>query len=277
MEMRCLPSMKPPVAVNASADDFQMTVTLVLWPVAAVHIHKPVNHTIRAVVTTLMLIKRYNNDVRFIHTYPCSCWKNSWATISTILWFVVLLKCFLLSTCDCFRSESDAKKKIKKIRQKTKSCHTLIAQAGLLSLGSGVNAALVSLFLVVLTQHCPWMSLTVTLNYRFLLLSQLLNVATFIHFTHWVAFRKDEIVAPNRQNGPLVQAVKTEWAAHRCLWKCRPFIYYRGHLRLWRCLISVCYTTTESVQLGEIEGLRSNQILIILKWEIKGKMNLILR
>lgn len=27
-------------------DDFQMTVTLVLWPVAAVHIHKPVNHTI---------------------------------------------------------------------------------------------------------------------------------------------------------------------------------------------------------------------------------------
>lgn len=60
--------MKPPVAVNASADDFQMTVTLVLWPVAAVHIHKLVNHTIRAAVTTLMLIKRYNNDVRFIHT-----------------------------------------------------------------------------------------------------------------------------------------------------------------------------------------------------------------
>lgn len=73
-----------------------------------------------------------------------------------------------------------------------------------------MNAALVSLSLVVLTQHCPRMSLTVTLNYRFLLLSQLLNVATSVHLTHWGAFRKDEIVAPNRQNGPLVQAVKTE-------------------------------------------------------------------
>lgn len=45
------------------------------------------------------------------------------------------------------------------------------------------------------------MSLTVTLNYGFLLLSRLLNVATSIHFALRVAFRKGEIVAPNRQNG----------------------------------------------------------------------------
>lgn len=270
MGMRCLPSMKPPVAVNASADDFQMTVTLVLWPVAAVHIHEPVNHTVRAAVTTLMLIMRYNNDVRFIHTISAVVGKIVGQQFQQ---FYDLLFYWNVSFCPLVTAFSVSLMP----KKKPKSCHTLIAQAGLLSLGSGVNAALVSLFLVVLTQHCPRMSLTVTLNYRFLLLSQLLNVATFIHCTHWVAFRKDEIVAPNRQNGPLVQAVKTEWAAHRCLWKCRPFISYRGHLRLWRCLISVCYTTTESVQLGEIEGLRSNQILIILKWEIKGKMNLLLR
>lgn len=115
---------------------------------------------------------------------------------------VVLLKCFLLLTCDCFHSKSEAEKH-NQTKDKTLP-HTHCTRQ------SGVNAALVSLVLVVLEQHGPRMSLTVTLNYRFLLLSQLLNVATSIHFARWVAFRKDEIVAPNRQNGPLVQAVKKE-------------------------------------------------------------------
>lgn len=122
----------------------------------------------------------------------------------------------------------------------------------------GVNAALVSLFPVVRTQHCPPTSLTVTLNYRFLLLSQLLNVATSIHFALWVAFRKDEIVAANRQNGPLVQAVTTEWAAQGCLRKCCSFNSSRRRLRLWRCLISLCCTTTQPVQPGKNWGLKSD-------------------